>query len=112
MKTPWVLLLSIPLLLPLRVTGDDAGPVTRPAVDTHAAMKQTPSTAKDVPVPVLEAKRKFADEKRVLDQKIQQVVVQYGADSPQAHQAKADARKMLAELRKEIEKARRSVKPR
>ena len=108
MKIRFVILLSLPLLTPL-LRADDA--ITQPAVpmpaDKHAELKnQAPSDVKDIPKPVLVAKQKFSDEKKVLDQAIKIAVKDHGPKSPEAIEARRVAHERLAVLRQEIRLAR------
>ena len=116
LKTRLAFLLSVPLLFPSLARADDSTPnsVQPPAatpVDKHAELKdQAPSDAKDVPKPVFEAKKKFAEEKRALDQQVKNAIVQFGQNSPQAEQARKDAKMRLSELRQDIRRAQQQKK--
>ena len=108
MKTRLAFLLALPLLAPLAYADDavDQPPTATPA-DKHAELKNADSSdAKNLRPAVLEAKKKFAVEKRTLDQHIKDIVTQFGPNSPQAIQAKENAHARLAELRREIALAR------
>ena len=108
MKTRLAFVLSLPLLAPLAYADDavDQPPVATPA-DKHVELKNASSSdAKNLPPPVLVAKENLATAKRTLDQNVKNMIAQYGANSPQAIQAKDDERARLAELRREIVAAR------
>ena|SRR5579864_1728167 len=113
MKIPAALLVFVFLFLPQLAKSDDVSNPTQPPAaspeENHGDLKLAPSATKDVPAAVLEAKKKFATEKRALDQQIKQVVAQFGPNSPEAENARSNARAQLAELRKQIEIARREV---
>jgi hypothetical protein len=109
MKALLLFLLSLPLVVPFAMADDTVSqaPVATPA-DKHTELKNAASSdAKDIPPAVLEAKKKFAVEKRTLDQHIKDVIAQFGPTSPQAIQAKEEAHARLAELRTEIAAARK-----
>jgi hypothetical protein len=108
MKIRLAFLFALPLLAPLAYADDavDQPPAATPA-DKHVELKNAASSdAKNLPPAVLEAKKRLAVEKRTLDLHVKDVITQFGPTSPQAIQAKEDARARLAQLRREIAIAR------